>query len=325
MLSETVFRSTDLPVADRFDAWRECMRRTHAPVDFKTDFSADYHAEARAIGLGEVTVWPSTFQQTIWLRTPKLVRQSDPETFHLTLLQRGQGGVCSGRGENSYLPNDFHTSDSSRPYEVWAGPGMTTIVGVEVPKALLPVPRNKADQAVGRPMSGREGVGALLAQFLTRLAADTSPYRPADAPRLGSVLLDLVAALFAHTLEAENDLPPETRTHTLMLRIKAFIHQHLGDLDLTPDAIAAAHHISRSHLYSLCKAGGVTVADYIRRQRLEGARADLANPALHTTPVHAVAARWGFRSAADFSRAFRTTYAVTPTQYRRLALTNAAT
>ena len=292
------------------------MSGTHAPVDFRSEFSADYHAEVRVIGLGAVTVWPSTFQQTIWLRTPKLVRQSDPETFHLTLLQSGRGGVSLGRQENTYLPDDFHTSDSSQPYEVWTGSGMTTVVGVEVPKAILPFPRDKADQIVGRPMAGREGVGRLLAQFLNQLSADTGVYQPSDAPRLAAVLADLVAALFAHTLDADRHLLPETRTHTLTLRIKAFIHQRLGDTGLTPDAIAAAHHISRSHLYRLFQAENTTVAGYIRHHRLEGAHTDLTDPALRATPVHVIATRWGFPRPADFTRAFRTAYATTPTELR---------
>lgn len=317
MLTETVFRSEDLPVADRFDAWRECMSRTHAPLDFRSDAAADFHAHSRLIGLGAVSVWPSTFQQLIWLRTPKLVRQSDPETFHLTLLRHGAGGVNWGRQENSYRPEDFHTNDSSRPYQIWSGPELTTIIGVEVPKTLLPIPRDKVDRVIGQPMSAHEGIGKLLAQFLTQIAADTSCYQPTDGPRLGTVLVDLMAALFAHTLEADACLPPETRTQALTLRIKAFIQQHLGDPELTPGQIAAAHHISPSYLHRLFQqTGAETVAAHIRGQRLEGAHRDLADPTQRATPVNLIAARWGFTSAAGFTRAFHRAYGTAPTDHR---------
>jgi hypothetical protein len=46
-------------------------------------------------------------------------------------------------------------------------------------------------------VSAREGVGALPGRFLTRPSADTGTYAPADGPRLGAVLADLVGALFA--------------------------------------------------------------------------------------------------------------------------------
>jgi AraC-like DNA-binding protein len=61
------------------------------------------------------------------------------------------------------------------------------------------------------------------------------------------------------------------------------------------------------------------VASYIRDQRLENARRDLADPALRAMPVHTVAARWGFPRAAEFTRAFRTAHGVPPSELRARA------
>ena len=63
----------------------------------------------------------------------------------------------------------------------------------------------------------------------------------------------------------------------------------------------------------------MTVAGWIRSRRLERCRRDLADPSLAARPVAAIAARWGFSSAADFSRAFRTAHGVPPAEYRRFA------
>jgi AraC-like DNA-binding protein len=320
MLSETVFRSEDLPISDRFEAWRACMDMTHAPMDLSSDHAADFRAHQRLIRLGEFSVWPATFQQLIFRRTPKLIRQSDPEVYHLSLLVRGAGKVSWGRDQATYRVYDFHSNDSSRPYEIWTDPDPTTLVGLEIPKASLPLPASKTDHVIGRPMSGREGIGALLAQFLTQVAADTSPYQPADGSRLGMILNDLVSALFAHTLDADGFLSPETRSRNLTLRIKAFIRQQLHNPDLTPSTIATAHHISRSYLHRLFQGEGTTVASYIRSQRLEAICRDLADPAQRTTPIHIIANRWGFPRAADFTRTFRTANGITPKDYRHQAL-----
>ncbi|WP_069766747.1 helix-turn-helix domain-containing protein [Streptomyces sp. LUP30] len=56
---------------------------------------------------------------------------------------------------------------------------------------------------------------------------------------------------------------------------------------------------------------------WIRAQRLECARRDLANPNLSFTPVHTTAAtRWGLVRASDFTRAFRRAFGVSPIEYR---------
>lgn len=320
MLSETVFRSEDLPAADRFDAWCALMTRTHAPMDLSSEHAADFRAHQRLIRLGSLSVWPATFQQLVFRRTTRLIRQSDPELYHLSLILRGVGGVSWGRHDAAYRVYDFHSNDSGRPFEIWTGEDPVTTVGLEIPKASLPLPRDRADRAIGRPMSGRSGVGALLARFLTQVVADTGSYRPADAPRLGMVLTDLVTTLFAHTLDADDSLPPETRSRTMTLRVKSFIRRRLHDPELTPGNVAAAHYISRSYLHRLFRAEGTTVAGYIRRQRLEGAYRDLADPALRATPIHVIAARWGFPRAAEFTRAFRTAYDITPSEHRRHAV-----
>ncbi|RAY12788.1 AraC family transcriptional regulator [Actinomadura craniellae] len=317
---EIVYQTKDFPPADRFDRWREWTGHTHAPVDVSSEHAADFHAHKRALLLGPVTVWPATVQPLVSRRTAKLVRRSDPEAYNLTLTLRGTARATWDGQEAEYRPYELYSQSTSQPCTVWVGreeERTVQFVGVEIPRDLVALPRRSVDRAVGRPLSGREGVGALLAGFLTRLSADTSAYGPADGPRLGTVLADLVSALFAHALDADRDLSPEARRQALTLSIRAFIGRNLHDPDLAPDGIAAAHHISTSHLHRLFQDEDTTVAALIRHQRLERARRDLADPAQRTTPVHQIAARWGFTHHSAFTRAFRTAYDASPSDYRR--------
>ncbi|WP_191874505.1 helix-turn-helix domain-containing protein [Streptomyces filipinensis] len=320
MLPETVFSTQELPASDRFEAWTEQLGRTHAPMHLSSDRTADYRGHQRVIGLDEVAVWPATFDHLVFRRTPRLVRQSDPEVFHLSLLRRGDGAASWGRQQVGYRIGDFHVNHSSRSYEISTGPDPVTIVGVEIPRTAVDLPADQAFGVVGQRISGREGMGALLAGLLVQLASDTSSYRAADAERLGRVVSDLVTAVFAHALDAEPDLPPETRTRALILHIKSFVQRHLGDPELTPAKIAAVHHISRSYLYRLFQEEGLTVASYVRDQRLAKARQDLTDPGLRSLPVHAIAARWGYLRPGDFTRAFRTAHGITPSELREQAL-----
>ncbi|MFG2622522.1 helix-turn-helix domain-containing protein [Streptomyces sp. NPDC048507] len=293
------------------------MGRTHAPMDLASERAGDYYAHQRLIALGDVVVWPATFDSLVFRRTRKLIRQSDPEVYHLSLLLQGQAGATWDRQEANYQSHDIHINTSSRPYEIYTGSEPVTIVGVEVPRTLVTLPKGRADRVVGQPVPGRDGVGALLSQFLSLLVSDTAGYLPQDAARLGLVVTDLVTAVFAHVLDADRLVTPETRDRNLVLAVKAFIRRHLEDPELTPGRIAAAHHISRSHLYRLFGAEELTIGAYIRDQRLESARHDLTDPALCGVPIHAVAARWGFPRPADFTRAFRTRYGIAPSEFRR--------
>ncbi|MFI9122328.1 helix-turn-helix domain-containing protein [Streptomyces bikiniensis] len=129
-----------------------------------------------------------------------------------------------------------------------------------------------------------------------------------------------MAAILAHHLERDGDLPPESRQQVLFLRISAYVQEHLGDPDLGPAHIAAAHHISVRHLHRVFRQYDTTVAEFVRARRLDKCRRDLADPFLREIPIHAVAARWGFVQPAAFSRLFRTNTGLTPTEYRVISV-----
>ncbi|MFF5468112.1 AraC family transcriptional regulator [Streptomyces achromogenes] len=324
MLVESVYRSEDVPVVERFDYWRTLVGQTHAPVDLVSDYREDCRVLQRTVRLGAVSVWPSSFRPVVFRRTPRLIRESDPEGLHLTLPLKGVLYVRRDQDETSYRPYSLNVLHTSHPFVVRAtegGDGLHTGVGLEVPASLLPIARRHLSRLAGVRLSAREGFGALLAQLLIQLTNGTDSYQPADGPRLGTVVVDLLSALFAHSLDVGSLLPPETHRQALVLRIRAFIQANLGNPQLTPSTIAAAHHISVSYLHRLFQQEDETVAAWIRSQRLERARRDLADPALRTMPVHAVAARWGYAHAADFSRVFRRAYGVSPKEYRHHSIT----
>ncbi|PNG89570.1 helix-turn-helix domain-containing protein [Streptomyces malaysiensis] len=322
MVRETVFRSEDVPAADRFDYWRELMIQTLAPLDMSSDHAGDFQASMHLLELGAVHVSPQTFQSMRFHRTPRLIRQSDPELFHISLVTRGSVGIVQRGQEAAYDTGDLCVLDSSWPFDCLAVSGRRPVeaVGVAVPREMLASAGNAVNKLIGHPISGREGFGALLAQFLTGITTDTGAFRSADGPQLGTIVLDLLSGLLAHVLEAEKLLlTPESHRRTLVLRIRSFVRSHLHDPQLTPRTIAAAHHISISYLHRLFQHEEETIAAWIRHQRLDHARRDLADPALRTTPIHAIAARWGFPRAADFTRAFRSAYGLPPKDYRHEA------
>ncbi|MFB6566891.1 AraC-like ligand-binding domain-containing protein [Streptomyces noursei] len=214
MLNERVFRSEDAPVADRLAYWQERLERTPAPVRLSSDHAHDFRATQRVLDVGAVCVWPATFQSMVSRRTPKLIRQSDPEVFHLSLVVSGTAPGRWGDHEVVYEPTDLHVNDSSVPWEIHTGRSPATSVGVEVPKALLPLPRHAAADRIPRRVSTREGIGALLAQFLTQLNADTSCYRPSDGPRLGRVLQGC-----AHGHNGARDSPGPGRGNMMRFRL----------------------------------------------------------------------------------------------------------
>ncbi|MEV7089831.1 helix-turn-helix domain-containing protein [Streptomyces sp. NPDC093085] len=312
---ETVFRSEDFPQADRFDRWRDLMHQCTAPLELDSEYRDDFRATQRLLDLDGISVWPTKFQPARFQRTARLIRQSDPEQVHISIPLAGTLYSVRAGQEMTFGPRTLCVVDSSRETEVRTTARQTGI-GVDVPKALLPLSGDGLEKLCRYRLSGREGFGALLTSFLVQLAKDTASYQESDGPRLAAITVDLLSALIAQYLGTEDALSPGTHRRTLTLRVREFIRLNARDPDLTPGAIAAAHHISLSQLHRIFRDQGTTVAAHIRRTRLAGARRDLADPALRDVAVHTIATRWGFTHHATFTRAFHTVYGLPPREFR---------
>ncbi|RKN12902.1 helix-turn-helix domain-containing protein [Streptomyces radicis] len=318
----TVFRGEDLPRAERLAAFDALQAKSPHSMRFGSERPGEFLATARELELGAVNVVELTCSTADVWRTPRLIRESDPELYSVVFALRGEVAVTQADREAVLGGRDFALYDSSRPFRIHiaADRDTATLVRAHVPRALLPLPEGDADRLLAVPLPGEEGVGALFTRFLAGLTTGADAYRPADVPRLGTIALDLLTAALAHHAEAQDAVPSESRQGALLARIQAFVQRHLHDPRLAPGVIAAAHHISLSQLHRVFRAHDTTVSAWIRGLRLERARRDLADPALRAVPVHRIAARSGFRDHATFTRAFRAAYGAPPRDYRHRAL-----
>jgi AraC-like DNA-binding protein len=318
VLKEELSHAWDFDVADDLVAWWDDIARTICPVDARGG-DDDFHVEARLLEIGNVRVWPTTVRPEGPGRAsgwPSRSHRVRPPAWSVA-------EAVAGGDEASHDRYERYVIDTSPPWD--RVPWRLRGIGLEVPAKLLPrfaegtgapAPGGAPDCPPARVLPGREGIGAVLAQFLTSLIRQADTLRARDVAHLEVALTELLAATLAHSLDAGERPPAEHRTRALIRRVRAHIEEHLGDPELTPRTVAAAHHISVSYLHRLFRGDGTTVAAWIRQRRLEAARRDLADPTQWAVPVHGIAARWGFTHHASFTRAFHAAYGRSPREYR---------
>jgi AraC-like DNA-binding protein len=319
----TLIRTDDVAPADRLDYVREITAATWVPMECRAETSNNYWGIFRASGLGPMQVVVMDVMPITVNRTPKMIAEADPDLFKV-LLACGDGStVVSQDGRQARLSAaEFALYDTRRPYQVACGVDRdqpVRLLTFMFPPSLLPLSRSRLPGLTATRLSATTGLGELTSQFLLQLAHNVDHYSAAEAARLSTAALEVLATRLARELELDTWATPEARRHALLTSVQAFINQHLGDRRLSPGGIAAANHISLRSLHQLFHDEGLTVAGWIRQRRLERCRRDLADPAQASRSISAIAATWGFASAADFSRAFRAAHGLPPAEYRRSA------
>jgi AraC-like DNA-binding protein len=305
-----------------FEEFRERVSRSFVPLDTTSDLRTGFRGSIRTAQLGATQVTEVRADRHRVRRTPKLIRQSDCDSFKLMLPFTGAATLSQDDRDARICPGQFVIYDTTRPYQL-AFDDPFALVVLMFPRHLLPLPRRDLDRLTAVPISGDRGTGALVHSFLRQVAEHIDEYEPAAGARLSTATIDLLAAAFAASGGAPNRLSPHTRQSAMLSRLQAYVEEHLADPRLSPGDIAAANHISVRYLQKLFEDTGRSVTGYVRGRRLERCRADLVDPALSNLLVSTVAARWGFDDPAHFSRLFRAAYQCSPRDYRQAGATPA--
>jgi AraC-like DNA-binding protein len=305
--------------SERSAFWSAQAARLFAPMGFHPLRERPYAGRLLGHHLGPVELVRIAGDAHEVARTTADIAEHDPERLDVFLVTRGELVVAQGARRGRVRAGDLTSIDTSRPSTAYSV-GRSEMLIAMVPKALLGADAASMLARTGRRVPGDTGLARIAAPFLTGVAAglQEGSIDPGDE--------DLVAALVGLVAALHGDLPdrraPRSRAAGLP-RIKDYIELHLREPGLGPARIARAHFISTRYLHKLFEPEGTTVAAYIRALRLEGARRDLADPALAGQSIAALAASWGFADPARFSRAFRAVYGCSPTEARTGAMARA--
>jgi AraC-like DNA-binding protein len=319
-LFRTVLDTDGLLRDEKTAAWMEAAALALVPKRCRVPEPERFAARVSVMELGPAQLSANLFTPFSCYRSPRLVRQSDPELYQLAVITSGRQSIEQAGHHASLEPGEMIFYDSSRPFEAAVGTDGDGRGGgslmVQFPRELMPLPDKVVAPLCGSRLSGSTGIGHVFRQTLSALADTETDFTDRDRARLGTTIVDLAAAVVARQCEQTSALVPEARTEALYHEIRAFIRRHVDDPDLTPPAVAAAHCISTRTLHRIFQTRGETVSGTIRAERINRCRRDLADPGLRAVPVGSIGARWGFPRASDFTRAFKAATGMTPTVYR---------
>ncbi len=302
-------------VASSFGEWREIVSRSFVSLDVCRGRATPFRGGIRSRALTDISLHEITAVSHTVRRTPALINRDDRRYFKLSLQLEGSGLLIQDGRQALLTPGDLAVYDTNRPYTLVFDDDFRSMV-LMFPRELIDLPVDAVGQLTAVRMAADTGMGRVISPFLVQLAENLDQLSGSSGLRLAHNALDLVTTMFADELGTGSGQANPNRE--LVDHIRDYIDANLGDPDLCPTKVAAAHYVSTRHLHNLFRAEGTTIAAWIRARRLEHCRRDLLDPVHSHRSVAALAARWGFLDAAHFSRIFKAAFEVSPSAYRQL-------
>ncbi|MEY9954115.1 helix-turn-helix domain-containing protein [Leifsonia sp. EB34] len=204
---------------------------------------------------------------------------------------------------------DITAYSAARPFLLDHG-GESLIV--RIPHRALPVPASTIDEVVAVRFERERPLVGIIHPLAVQLGRTAHRLEGSAGRRLVESAVGMLGAV---VVEALQDRESSTRDSQLDAVIE-YIELNLSRPDLTVAEIASANFMSVRKLHALFGEHDSTVAAWVRARRLERCRSDLADSEFGALRIGEVAARWGFRDAAHFSRLFTDRYGMSPRAFR---------
>lgn len=307
------FDSGALAASERFDAWQEAVNAAYVPLRAKPagpDSVFDGGLLSQDLGAATASEVAGTAVH-VW-RDRGAIADADPGVYKLGLQLHGYSVLTQDGREAALTPGDLAIYDTTRPYTLDFAESFRMFVLI-IPRDRLDLTPSQVGSLTAQRISGRRGLGALTSTLLGGLDQQLRGGGVDPEPRAVNAVLDLVHATLAQNLAPLQEVPT---AEVVFSAATAWIDEHLPDPGLSVEWVAAAQHVSVRYLQQLFAQRGTTPSAWIRRRRVEGASADLLNPAMSARAAAAIGAHWGFPGPSGFTRTFKAATGLTPGEFR---------
>ena len=316
MVNPSVMSTDQVASAERPAFWGDWINRLFCGLKSDLYGDTDFDGRMATVHAGDVVLTRLEANRHRVKRSPSLVRASEVGYLKIVAPYVGCAGVEQKGREAWVTPDQWSIYDTTDSYAV-ANPVRVEHLIVMVPKERLVERGLSLDPLMARRLGGSGGVARLALETMRSAYRELPGMSEAASQGVGDAITQFVHLAMLDLAGIGNAM---TQREALRERIKQHVTDHLGDPELSVDAIAHALNCSRRHLYNAFAEEPDGVAGYILRRRLEACRRSFDDRANSHRSITDIALSFGFSNMAHFSRVFRSHLGLPPSDYRRGAL-----
>lgn len=302
-----------------FAHWQDFVRDNFPWLEVDSAARSSFEAEVQSLRFSSSSLATIRSLSTEVSRTPHLAARSDAGYIKLMWQLAGALEVEQDQRRSLIDVGQACICDTARPYRVSLSDGCHFAV-LTLPYAAIPGWERISQRLCGAPLSDATTANAALGALMGVVRAAPQP-----AVSGGDHVMQAVHWMLAASLhQSAQQTHGAQRDMRRLGQAREHILAHIDDPSLSPDELASALHMSRRALYLLFKEYRITPSRMIHDLRLERCRDALSDARRAGQSVTEIAYDHGFVDPANFSRLFKTQYGLSPSEWRRQALSASA-
>lgn len=314
--ARALLSTAQVTVEQRLDYWLELVCAFYCKLDCEPpkDRAIFGSIEFSRVGDLHLTRLKSNGLR-VW-RSPQRVRAETDDHCIAIVAREGRLVVRQDDREALVQPGDFVFHDCTRPYELLFDATGHGLFVLRLPRTLLDSHVGNLEALTATTVPGQGAAGRLLCSMIETLYDDIGTLHPSSALGVSEAITSVIGAGL-RSLPGANLRKPSNITAYHLARIKAHVHEHLRDPDLSVGAVAAAVGLSQDHVSKLFRGEGLSLPRLIWQLRLDACRRELCDPRQAHRTVCDIAYSWGYNDATHFSRSFREQFGLSPREWRQ--------
>lgn len=312
---KTTITTRGIDKAARSRHWHETIGRTYFPLDLTFQRPEEFDGELTSWDLGTVSLSRLTSDALLYRRLPRHMAVQRAEEFLVTVPAKSEVRFSQCGKDIRANPGAFFIERSHEPYD-FSHAAFADLWVMKLSADMLAGRVRAPDRFCSLEFDATNGANGLFVDMLHLIPHRYDMMSEETRLIVGRQLVDLLALALQSDERVLSSGHSSVRAGHLA-RIEAFVHRHIDDPDLGPDEVATGCGISVRYLHELLRDTNTTLGQWIRDRRLQAAQEDLATPA-DTRSIGEIAYARGFADQAQFSRAFRARFGLTPKEMRAL-------
>ena len=222
----------------------------------------------------------------------------------------GRGGPSHGRGHSTA---SIFAIDLNQPIRMQRS--TCQVLTFFVPRPVVDIAFPHAEAIHGRVFENASPLMQLLIEQVLAFSRNLPGLSAREADSAFGVSVQLLLAALGKQTKLSGNARAAVRA-AMFDKARRYVQANLHRASLSPESLLEALQLPRLPLYRLFEHEG-GLGTYIRNRRLREAADELVK--FPNLPVMDIAYGLGFKSASDFTRAFRRTYEMAPQDLRVIA------